>query len=73
MNINGVEVDKEKFIGRIKVRADGRVEVVTITTSGDETIGLFSWQEIKRAVEEVLQERKEDAKAAEEAASRWKN
>jgi hypothetical protein len=58
MKINGVEfhVDVDKFIGRIKVRADGRVEVVTITKSGKETTSLFSWQEIKRAIEEAAKE-----------------
>jgi hypothetical protein len=58
MIINGVEIDKDEFIGRIKVRADGKVLVVTVTASGDETISAFSWQEIRRAVEEVLRERK---------------
>jgi hypothetical protein len=61
MIINGVEVDKDEFIGRIKVRPDGKVLVVTVTASGDETISPFSWQEIRRAVEEVLQERKDES------------
>jgi hypothetical protein len=43
--------------GKIKVRADGKVQVVMETTDGSETTGWFYWQEIQKTVEEILKER----------------
>lgn len=62
MKINGIEVDRGKFIGRIKVRADGKVQVVTETTDGNESIMWASWEYIKQVVEDVLAERAQDKK-----------
>lgn len=57
-----ITIDRDKFIGRIQVRADGKVQVVTILSDGNESTKWASWQEIKRTVEEVLAERAQEAK-----------
>lgn len=56
MKINNVEVDRDKFIGRILVRRDGKVQVVTVLSGGDESTRWATWEEIKRAVEQVLRD-----------------
>ncbi len=57
-NGNRITVDRNKFLGQIKVGVNGKVQVVTILSNGDEGISWFSWQAIKQAVEDVMNERK---------------
>ena len=59
---NKITVDRDAFIGRIQVRADGKVQVVTVLSDGNESTKWASWEEIKRTVEEVLKERAEARK-----------
>lgn len=61
MIINGIEVDRDKFIGRMLVSPNGKVEVVTQLSNGEQSTGFFTWQQIKATVEEVLRERAADA------------
>lgn len=51
-----ITVDRDAFIGRIQVRADGKVQVVTVLSDGNESTKWASWEEIKRVAEEVMKE-----------------
>lgn len=52
-----ITVDRDAFIGRIQVRKDGKVQVVTVLSDGSESTKWATWEEIKRAIEDVMRER----------------
>jgi hypothetical protein len=56
---------------KIKVRADGKVKVVMETTDGNETTGWFYWQEIQKAVQEILKERTRKRAMSKQSVARY--